>query len=164
MTIHTVIGQFPSFFSAAVMRNPVISVPELSSATDIPDWCYSEFGIQYPLASTLSEPTTEASSLRDTFPPPMTTEIFDKLRASSPIVHVGQISIPVLLLIGKADSRVVPTQGIQLYHALRARGGNEKKKKVEMLCFEGESHPLDGVEAAKISFEATIDWFAREKC
>ena len=148
----TVAGRFHSFFSAAVLRNPVIFVGGISSS-DIPDWGYSEFGIQYPLSSSPIASTTEASR---GIPPLMTTEIFDKLTSSSPISYVDQVSIPVLLLIGKADRRVVPSQGVEFYHALKAR-----KRRVEMLCFDGESHPLDGVETAKISFEATIDWFAQ---
>lgn len=148
----TVAGRFSSFFSAAVLRNPVISVGGMSSS-DIPDWCYSEFGIKYPLSSSPIAPTTEVPR---GIPPLMTTEIFDKLTSSSPISHVDQVSIPILLLIGKVDRRVIPSQGIEFYHALKAR-----KRRVDMLCFDGESHPLDGVEAAKISFEATIDWFAQ---
>ena len=75
----------------------------------------------------------------------------------------------MLLLIGSADRRVANSQGIDFYHALKARyassvgargghvGGN---RKVEMLIFEGESHPLDGVEAAKVGFEVTKKWLA----
>ena len=59
----------------------------------------------------------------------------------------------MLLLIGSADRHVATSQGIDFYHALKARyalvgahgghvGGN---RKVEMLIFEGESHPLDVV-------------------
>ena len=64
---------------------------------------------------------------------------------------------------------MAPSQGIDFYHALKARyaksaaevpGGRvDGNKKVEMLIFEGESHPLDGVEAAKVSFEVTKQWF-----
>jgi len=154
-TIYKVAGRFSSFFSAVVLRNPVISVAEMTSS-DIPDWCYSEFGVQYPLSSTPITPTAEAPSQPRSVPPLMTTEIFNKLRSSSPILHVDHVSIPVLLLIGKVDRRVVPSQGIEYYHALKAR-----KRRVEMLRFDGESHPLDGVEAARISFEATVDWFAQ---
>ena len=154
---NTVAGKFSSFFSSAVLRNPVISVSEMC-ASDIPDWCYSEFGIEYPLSSTpiVAPPTTTETPRRSLLPPLMTTEIFDKLRSSSPIRHVDQVSIRILLLIGKVDRRVIPSQGIEYYHALKAR-----KKIVQMLRFEGESHPLDGVEAAKVSFEAAIDWFAK---
>ena len=69
----------------------------------------------------------------------------------------------MLLLIGSVDRRVAPSQGIDFYHALKARyatGVNDGDRKVEMLIFEGESHPLDGVEAAKASFEVTREWLA----
>lgn len=85
------------------------------------------------------------------------------------MLHVDSIKIPVLLLVGSADRRVAPSQSVNFYHALKARyasvgasggqvvqGGN---RRVEMLIFEGEGHPLDGVEAAKVSFEVTKKWF-----
>jgi len=149
-----VIGRFPSFFSAAVIRNPVISVGEMCF-TDIPDWYYSEFGMQYLLSSTRApfEPPTQKPRA---LPPRLTPEVFEKLNSSSPIPHVDNVSIPVLLLIGKADRRVCPTNGIGFYHALKAR-----TTKVEMLCFDTEGHALDGVEAARISFEAALDWFVQ---
>lgn len=70
--------------------------------------------------------------------------------------------------MGSADRRVAPSQGVNFYHALKARyasdvargghvGGN---RKVEMLVFEGEGHPLDGVEASKVSFEVIKKWLA----
>jgi acylaminoacyl-peptidase len=63
----------------------------------------------------------------------MTSEIYNKLRSTSPILHVDKLSIPVLLLIGKADRRVILTHGAELYHALKARN----------------------------SFEAMVDWFVQ---
>ena len=71
-----------------------------------------------------------------------------------------------MLLIGSADGRIAPSQGVDFYHALKTRyasvgshGGHvSSNRKVEMLTFEGESHPLDGVEAAKVSFEVTKKW------
>ena len=175
----TVIGRFPDMFSAAVLRNPVISVGEISSS-DLPDWYFSEFGIEYPLAS--SPPTTtghiDGANVPSTsrLPPLISPEIYTTLHAVSPISHVDSIKVPVLLLIGAADRRVAPSQGIGFYHALKARyvassrfgaapaaspaGAYGKNRKVEMLIFEGESHPLDGVEAAKVNFEATREWLA----
>ena len=61
---------------------------------------------------------------------------------------------------------MAPSHGIELYHALKARcaaKGKDVAKYVEMLTFNGEGHPLDGVETAKISFEAMRDWFAQVK-
>lgn len=159
-----VIGQFPDFFSSAVLRNPVVSVGEVSS-TDIPDWYFSEFGLEYPVFSScrLFESDSRA---HDTLSPLITASAFEKLRAKSPILYIDEICVPVLLLIGKADRRVAPSHGIELYHALKARcaaKGKDVAKYVEMLTFNGEGHPLDGVETAKISFEAMRDWFAQVK-
>ena len=71
------------------------------------------------------------------------------------------MTVPVLLLIGTSDRRVAPSQGIGLYHALKARYASmEPEGRVEMLMFEGEGHLLDGVEALRVWFEAGRDWFA----
>ncbi|KAF6748273.1 acylaminoacyl-peptidase [Ephemerocybe angulata] len=164
------IGQFPDRFTAASMRNPVISGGD-TSTTDIPDWYYSEFGLSYPvesspkgtmLSSDGSHIQYSASSAAPTssgpvLPPLMTSEHFKKLQLDSPISYVDHVKAPVLLLIGLDDRRVSPAQGIEYYHALKARASD--KSSVDMLVFEGESHPLEGVEAARVCYEAARDWF-----
>jgi len=45
-----------------------------------------------------------------------------KMWASSPIALVDQVKAPVLLALGKKDRRVPFSQGLEYYHALRARG------------------------------------------
>ena len=165
----TVIGQFPDMFSAAVLRNPVISAGEISMS-DLRDWYFSEFGIEYPLASSspgLSPAANVDRSSKARVPPLISSEIYTHLLGFSPISHVNSIKVPVLLLIGSADRRVAPSQGIEFYHALKARyamrDDGDHTMKVEMLIFEGESHPLDGVEAAKAHFEVTREWLAVAK-
>ncbi|KAG1807980.1 Alpha/Beta hydrolase protein [Suillus subaureus] len=202
------IGQHPTLFNAASLRNPVISAGELASGTDIPDWVYSEFGVPSndpgsytssmtifnslippPSTSPTPTPLTSAPSemallLPPTPPTPlMTPDTYNTLYAASPIAHVDNVTAPVLILIGEDDLRVAPGQGIGFYHAIKGRAGGgavrtgnatedgtgavdetgtEKDKKkgiVEMLSFPGESHAIDGVEAARVSFEATRDWF-----
>ncbi|KAF8900475.1 Alpha/Beta hydrolase protein [Gymnopilus junonius] len=164
LTAH-LIGQFPKLFSAAIMRNPVISVGEISTS-DIRDWYFSEFALPYPLSSSPSNSSSSATDANttDDLPPIVLPETYKILYEASPISFVDNVCIPVLLLIGAADRRVAPTQGIDYYHALKARfalrnKGQADELKVDMLVFEGESHPLDGVEAAKVSFEATKKWF-----
>jgi dipeptidyl aminopeptidase/acylaminoacyl peptidase len=132
-----VIGQYPTLFNAAVMRNPVTSAGELT-ASDIPDWAYAEFGLQFTPDSLMTPPT------------------FQKMFEASPIAHIDSVRAPVLLLIGEDDLRVVPVQGLRFYHALKGR-----ERRVEMLWFKGETHPLDGVEAARVSWEAGRDWFKK---
>ena len=84
----------------------------------------------------------------------MTPATFQQLFEASPIAHVDRVRAPVLLLIGEDDPRVVPTQGARFYHALKGRG-----RRVEMLTFPKETHPLEGVEAARVAGEAGRDWF-----
>ncbi len=133
-----VIGQYPDTFTAAVLRNPVISSQPAS--TDIPDWYFSEFGVR---------PSVEAEQM-----PPA---LYAQLYPSSPIAHVRSVRAPVLLLLGTEDRRVVNVQGKAFFHALRALG-----REVELLAFEGEGHALDGVEATRVGWEATVDWFGRK--
>ncbi|KAI9511046.1 alpha/beta-hydrolase [Russula earlei] len=134
LTAH-LIGQYPDTFSAAVLRNPVICSQPAS--TDIPDWYFFEFGVR---------PSTESEQ--------MTPALYAQLYPSSPIAHVRNVKAPVLLLLGVEDRRVVNVQGKTFFHALRGLG-----KKVELLMFEGEGHALDGVEAARVGWDVTIDWF-----
>ncbi|KAG1725352.1 alpha beta-hydrolase [Suillus paluster] len=72
----------------------------------------------------------------------MTPATYQKLFEASPITHIDCVRAPVLLLLGEDDLRVVLTQGA-----------------VEMLTFTKETHLLDGVETARVSWEAARDWF-----
>jgi len=162
------IGQHPALFNAASLRNPVISAGEFAMGTDIPDWVYSEFGVSSTGSDSDSNTSPTSNLLTSPTPtlPPMTPKTYNTLFTASPIAHVDNIIAPVLILIGEDDLRVVPGQGIGFYHAIKGRGevrtGTEKETKkgtVEVLSFPGESHGIDGVEAARVSFEATRDWF-----
>ncbi|KAG1795267.1 Alpha/Beta hydrolase protein [Suillus variegatus] len=128
------IGQYPTLFNAAVMRNPITSFGELAS--DILDCAYTEFGLQFTPDSL------------------MTPATFQRMFEASPIAHVDNVRAPVLLLIGEDDLRVGPAQGLRFYHALKGR-----ERRVEMLWFKGEMHLLNGIEAARVSLEAGRDWF-----
>ncbi|KAE9401852.1 alpha/beta-hydrolase [Gymnopus androsaceus JB14] len=154
------IGQYPNVFTAAVLRNPVISAGEVSTS-DIQDWYFAEFGLDYPLPSLplgytgLSSATTKASPSP---PQIITPEVYSKLFHASPIAHVQTVTAAVLLLIGDSDQRVAPTQGIGYYHALKALKA-DCSDDVEMLVFGGEGHPLDGLEASKVVWLRTAEWF-----
>jgi dipeptidyl aminopeptidase/acylaminoacyl peptidase len=125
-----VIGQYPDFFSGAVLRNPVISLGEVSYS-DIPDWYFEESGIHYTPTSLV------------------TPELYEKLWVMSPISHVDNVRCPVILMIGDKDQRVPTTQGRSYYHALKGRG-----KDVQMLCFKDDIHPIDSVEGLLTTYRA----------
>jgi len=157
------VGQFPDIFTAAVLRNPVISVGEISTS-DIPDWYYAEFGLEYPIASSrpISHSSSESDSDVNAIQLGMVPEVYQKLYDASPLRFADKVTADVLLLIGKDDLRVAPTQGYGYYHTLKAlRNGNgvAKESRVDMLVFDGESHPLNGVECERVCWEASKAWF-----
>ncbi|KAF5366775.1 hypothetical protein D9758_006498 [Tetrapyrgos nigripes] len=158
------IGQYSDVFTAAALRNPVTSA-EISTS-DIPDWYYSEFGIDYPMQSKpLGSDGTESSSASFNVPPPllMTPDFYKRLFLASPMSYVEKVKVPVLLLLGGSDARVAPTQGVEYYHALKAVKRKEgKADDVELLWFPEESHPLEGVIASKVSWFKTVEWFKRK--
>jgi acylaminoacyl-peptidase len=171
------VSKYPEVYSAAILRNPVISCGEVAG-TDIPDWYFAEFGFQEDFPIKSSPPFSDLStvlkpSTRPNFDaaPHVTPSFFEKLYEASPstalvkylknrsqTLEASQKLPGVLLLIGAADQRVSPTQGTTFYHLLKGAGED-----VEMLVFDGEGHALDGVEAAKIGWEATRDWLKRYK-
>ena len=137
---HTVVGQYPDVFSGAVLRNPVISLGEISTS-DIPDWYYEEGGVAYDAAHTL-----------------MTPQLYEKFFAASPIAYVDAVQTPLVILVGEKDQRVAPTQGKDYYHALKGRGKN-----VELYTFKNDIHALDSAEAQWAVFEVAKRLFGLEK-
>ncbi|NXC23057.1 ACPH enzyme, partial [Corythaeola cristata] len=94
------VGQFPDTYHACVVRNPVVNIASMVTATDIPDWCLTEMGLHYA---------------HDALPDPAQ---WTEMLLRSPMRYVDQVHTPVLLLLGEDDRRVPPKQGLEYYRAL----------------------------------------------
>ena len=99
-------GQFPDFYRAVSTRNPVIDIATMFPISDIADWTIVEVDVG------------NGSELEEV----LTAETLSRMWEHSPIKYVKQVKAPTLLLVGKVDRRVPPTQSIEYYRALQLHG------------------------------------------
>jgi acylaminoacyl-peptidase len=71
------------------------------------------------------------------FRPPNKKEL-NVMWDKSPIAYLEQVKAPTLIALGMKDRRVPPSQGIEYYHALRA-----KKLPTKLLVYDDCDHALD---------------------
>lgn len=91
------------FYRAVVNGNGVSDLCSMYTTSDIPDWAAAESGFDFDEAKTLT--MTEMKTMLET----------------SPVQLVDKIKIPTFFIVGKNDLRVPFSQGVRMYHALKAR-------------------------------------------
>lgn len=134
------IGQYPDIFKVAATRNPVTNIASMVTATDIPDWCYVEaLGLGHYDFADFRTPMKEELAI-----------MWDR----SPIAHIQNATAPTLIGLGMKDRRVPPSQGIEYYHALRA-----KKVPTKLLVYDDCDHAIDGVSSEADFWLNTKCWF-----
>ncbi|XP_038005405.1 acylamino-acid-releasing enzyme-like isoform X2 [Motacilla alba alba] len=125
----------PERYQACALRSPVSNLPALLGTSDIPDWRYTSLGLPYSFERV-----------------PCAEEVATML-LRSPIAQAAQVQTPVLLCVGARDRRVSPTQALELYRVLRARGVPAR-----LLWYPEGGHALAGVETEADVFKNCAHW------
>nr|XP_045601703.1 acylamino-acid-releasing enzyme-like isoform X1 [Procambarus clarkii]XP_045601704.1 acylamino-acid-releasing enzyme-like isoform X1 [Procambarus clarkii]XP_045601705.1 acylamino-acid-releasing enzyme-like isoform X1 [Procambarus clarkii] len=133
-------AQYPELYKAVSARNPVTDIPAMANVSDIPDWTFVESGYAY-----------KPGQVPD-------GETLGKMLAISPISRIDSIKAPVLLLVGKNDARVPPSQSLNFYKMLLARG-----VETELHLYD-DCHPLSKVDTEVDSLIHTALWFHKHEC
>eukprot|EP00735_Rhodelphis_limneticus_P013462 TRINITY_DN716_c0_g1::TRINITY_DN716_c0_g1_i1::g.18388::m.18388 TRINITY_DN716_c0_g1::TRINITY_DN716_c0_g1_i1::g.18388 ORF type:complete len:898 (+),score=194.27,sp/Q338C0/AARE2_ORYSJ/30.65/8e-64,sp/Q338C0/AARE2_ORYSJ/30.10/1e-12,Peptidase_S9/PF00326.16/5.5e-33,Abhydrolase_5/PF12695.2/1.4e-08,Abhydrolase_6/PF12697.2/2.9e-06,Abhydrolase_3/PF07859.8/8.4e-05,COesterase/PF00135.23/0.0077,CDKN3/PF05706.7/0.016,PD40/PF07676.7/0.22,PD40/PF07676.7/3.7e+03,PD40/PF07676.7/7.3e+03,DLH/PF01738.13/0.1 TRINITY_D len=124
LTAHLMCVEQGKLIKGAIMRNPVCNISAMITATDIPEWCTTE-GVGPYITPDVQ---------------PWNPEHIRIMHEASPIARVKNAKCPSLFLMGGADFRVPPSQGLEFYHTLRHLGCE-----ADMLWFPEENHSLTGV-------------------
>lgn len=87
------------------------------------------------------------------FRPPTRNEV-GVMWEKSPIAHMDSVKAPTLIALGMKDLRVPPSQGVEYFHALRA-----KNIPTKLLVYEDCDHAIDKVASEADHWLNIKKWF-----
>jgi acylaminoacyl-peptidase len=133
-------SQHPDLFKVAVLRNPVVNIASMVTATDIPDWCYVEATGSYDWTR---------------YRPPTQQEL-NAMWSASPIQYIQNVKAPTLVTLGLLDLRVPPSQGLEWYYSLRSIG-----VPTSLLTYPDDDHAIGAVASEADHWVNIKRWFDR---
>ena len=140
-------------FKATVMRNPVTNLNVMIGTSDIEDWIVFECGL-----GTLEERIRCCGDMGvGAITNGLQNSDLQNMWAKSPMSNVQNVKAATLMLLGKGDRRVPPSQGQAWVRALRVKGG------VEVDCYEYDDneHPISVPFADADVWVNTVAWLKR---
>ncbi|KAJ2985623.1 hypothetical protein HDV02_003360, partial [Globomyces sp. JEL0801] len=115
ITAH-LLARDPGFYRAGCLRNPVINVGAMVSDSDIPDWTFGEAGIEFDSrVPKLLSPEGFIDGASHSID-------YVKMYGASPASQIKDKVSPALLMLGKGDRRVPPSQGLRWAEYLKGAG------------------------------------------
>jgi acylaminoacyl-peptidase len=136
--------------------------------TDVPDWCvYEGKGKLNPYDHKLTGTVELLTQLYDKSPIKHIDNVNDfmtffnfldlrKILCLIFFLSLQKVKTPVMFLIGLADLRVPPSQGIQYHKALLARNVPTK-----LVTYKDDNHPLDKPQTTADGVIHSVLWFEK---
>lgn len=144
-------------FKATVMRNPVTNLSTMIGISDIEDWIVYECGL-----GSMEERIASAGGVGvGAITGGLTDADLQAMWSKSPMSNVKEVTGATLMLLGKEDRRVPPSQGREWVRALRVKGNVQ----VECYEYDDNDHPIAGPFADADVWVNTVVWLdAYLKC
>lgn len=137
----------PGLYKRTVLRNPVTNIAMMVGATDIPDWCFCEAGLNSRNENGV-QLAPDAEQLR-------------KMYALSPVSRVKACASeqrpgPTLLQVGGSDRRVPPQQSLEWKRIMTEAYGSGN---VTIRWYPKSGHAIDEVPNGDDAAVQALDFF-----
>lgn len=140
----------PGLFKRTVLRNPVVNLATMVGATDIPDWCFCEAGVNSKNENAVRF-APDADQLRIMYEHSPVSRV-------QPVEDPSQRPGPTLLQVGGSDRRVPPQQSLEWKRILtQAYGANS----VTIRWYPASGHAIDEVPNGDDAWVRALDFLCK---